>query len=213
MVQCDIVLLQLLRSLAIIMKLWKILDGRWPWIMKLWEILDALIKNHTWHLVPPKQGANVIDCKLVYKVKGKVDGSIDRYKARLVAKGFKQCYEIDYEDTFCPVVKATTIQVVLSLGVSEGWSLCQLDVQKTFLHCVLGEEVYMRQPPGYESKENSHHVCKLDKTIYGLKQAPRAWYYRLSSKLQLLGFHPSKGDTSLFFFKNHDVTMYVLVYR
>jgi hypothetical protein len=53
----------------------------------------------------------------------------------------------------------------------------------------------------------------LHGAIYGLKQAPRAWYYRLSSKLQLLGFHPSKGDTSLFFFKNHDVTMYVLVYR
>jgi hypothetical protein len=81
---------------------------------------DALMKNHTWHLVPPKKGANVIGCKWVYKVKRKSDGSIDRYKARLVAKWFKQCYEIDYEDTFSTVVKATTIQLVLSIAVSKG---------------------------------------------------------------------------------------------
>jgi hypothetical protein len=81
---------------------------------------DALMKNHTWHLVPPKKGANVIGCKWVYKVKRKSDGSIDRYKARLVAKRFKQCYEIDYEDTFSTVVKATTIRLVLSIAVSKG---------------------------------------------------------------------------------------------
>jgi hypothetical protein len=79
---------------------------------------DALIKNHTWHLVPPKEGANIIDCKWVYKVKRKYDGSIDRYKARLVAKDFKQHYIIDYEDTFSPIVKAITIRVVLSLAMS-----------------------------------------------------------------------------------------------
>jgi hypothetical protein len=70
----------------------------------------------------------------------------------------------------------------------------------------------MCQPPGYENKETPHFVCRLDKVIYGLKHAPRAWYSRLSTKLQLLGFVPSKGDTSLFFLHNKDVTIYVLVY-
>jgi hypothetical protein len=65
----------------------------------------------------------LIDCKWVYKVKHKVDGSIDRYKAHLVAKGFKQRYVIDYDDTFSHVVKFATIQLVLSLAVSQGWSL------------------------------------------------------------------------------------------
>jgi hypothetical protein len=70
---------------------------------------DVLIKNHTWYLVPPKEGANIIDCKWVYKIKRKSDGSIDRYKARVVAKGFKQGYGIDYEDTFSSVVKVAII--------------------------------------------------------------------------------------------------------
>ena len=87
---------------------------------------DALLKNKTWHLVPPAKGRNIIDCKWVYKVKKKADGSIDRYKARLVAKGFKQRYDIDYEDTFSPVVKAATIRLVLSIAVSRGWYLLQL---------------------------------------------------------------------------------------
>lgn len=83
----------------------------------------ALIKNKTWHLVPAREERNIIDCKWVYKIKRKGDGSLDRYKARLVAKGFKQRYGIDYEDTFSPVVKAATIRVVLSIAVSRGWYL------------------------------------------------------------------------------------------
>lgn len=108
---------------------------------------DAVIQNKTWHLVPASEATNVIDCKRVYKVKKKSDGMVDQYKARLVAKGFKQRYGIDYDDTFSPVVKPATIRLVLSLAVSRGWCLRQLDVHNAFLHRVLEEEVYMKQPP------------------------------------------------------------------
>jgi hypothetical protein len=67
---------------------------------------SALICNKTWHLVPLDSHHNLIDCKWVYKIKRKADGSIDRYKARHVAKQFKQRHVIDYEDTFSPMVKA-----------------------------------------------------------------------------------------------------------
>ena len=101
---------------------------------------------------------------------------------------------------------------MLSIAVSQGWFLRQLDVQNAFLHGVLEEDVYMRQPPGYEDKARPHYVCKLDKALYGLKQAPRAWYSRLSSNLQALGFISSKADTSLFFFDQGKHKIFVLVY-
>jgi histone deacetylase 1/2 len=172
----------------------------------------ALMKNKTWHLVPPHKGINVIDSKWVWKKKYKADGSLDKYKARLVAKGYKQRYGIDHEDTFSPVVKPATIRVVLSLAVSQGWSLRQLDVSNAFLHGHLEEVVYMKQPPGYEDRNRPGYICKLDKALYGLKQAPRAWYSRLSTKLHMLGFKSSKADTSLFFFKKGPLVMFVLVY-
>jgi hypothetical protein len=113
------------------------------WKIAMNNEIDALMKNKTWHLVPPRSGRNVIDCKCVFKIKRKADGSLDRYKARLVAKGFKQRYGVDYEDTFSPVIKSTTIRIVLSIAVSRGWHLRQLDVQNAFLHGNLEEDVYM----------------------------------------------------------------------
>jgi hypothetical protein len=173
---------------------------------------DALMKNKMWHLVPPQKGRNVIDCKWFYKIKCKEYGSLDRYKSRIVAKGFKPRYGIDYEDTFSPVVKSATIRTILSIAVSRGWSLHQLDVQNAFLHGFLEEEIYMKQPPGYEDKSRFDYVCKLDRAIYGLKHAPRAWYSRLSSKLQNLGFILSKADTPLFCYNKGGTSIFVLIY-
>lgn len=113
---------------------------------------------------------------------------------------------------FSPVVKAATIRLILSIVVSRGWSLRQLDVQSAFLHGVLDEEVYMHQPPGYADKVHPSYVCKLDKALYGLKQAPRAWYARLCRKLKDLGFIPSRADTSLFYYNKGGLSLFVLVY-
>jgi histone deacetylase 1/2 len=173
---------------------------------------QALMKNGTWTLVPPRSGINIIDCKWVFKVKTHADGSIERYKARLVAKGFKQRYGLDYEDTFSHVVKPTTIRILLSLVVTHGWSLRQLDVQNAFLHGVLEEEVYMRQPPGFSDPDRPDHLCRLVKALYGLKQAPRAWHARLGAAVRAHGFLPSTADTSLFLLQRPEVSMYVLVY-
>jgi histone deacetylase 1/2 len=109
-------------------------------------------------------------------------------------------------------VKIATIRLVLSVAVSRGWCLRQLDVQNAFLHGVLEEEVYMSQPPGFEDSTRPHYVCRLDKALYGLKQAPRAWYARLSTKLCDLGFKPSKSDASLFIYSKNGIVIYMLIY-
>lgn len=176
------------------------------------EEFQALIKNQTWHLVPPRSGLNVIDSKWIFKLKYHPDGTIARHKARLVAKGFKQQYGVDYEDTFSPVVKPTTIRLLLSLAVSQDWSLRQIDIQNAFLHGVLNEDVYMKQPPGFEDSTHPHYLCKLDKSLYGLKQAPRAWFSRLSGALLQLRFQASKADVSLFIFNKGGIHMYILIY-
>jgi hypothetical protein len=132
--------------------------------------VSALPHNNIRHLVPSAPGYNLNDCKWIYKVKRKAGGSIDRYKARLVAKDFKQRYDIDYDDTFSPVVKFSTIQLVLSLFVSQGWSIRQLDVQNAFLHGVLEQKVYMKQPLGFLDPSRPTYHCKLDKALYGLKR-------------------------------------------
>jgi hypothetical protein len=87
-------------------------DSHWRAAMQ--DEYDALMLNKTWTLVPPSPNKNVIDCKWVYRIKRRADGTIDRYKARLVAKGFKQRYGLDYEDTFSPVGKIATVRIVLS---------------------------------------------------------------------------------------------------
>jgi hypothetical protein len=182
------------------------------WRSAMHEEFQALVKNKTWHLIPPRPGLNIIDYKWIFKLKHKADGSIDRYKARLVAKGFKQQYGIDYDDTFSPVVKPTTIRVLLSIAVSRGWSLRQIDIQNTFLHGHLQGDVYMKQPPGFVDSTHPTYICKLDKSLYGLKQAPRAWFSRLSNKLLQLGFQASKADVSLFIFNQGGTQMYILIY-
>jgi hypothetical protein len=101
--------------------------------------------------------------------------------------------------------------IILSIAISRGWSLHQLDVHNAFLYGDL-EEVYMKQPPGYDDKTRPNYVCKLDKVLYGPKQAPQAWFAKLSKKLCDLDFNGSKADTSLFYYNKNDISMFILIY-
>jgi len=155
---------------------------------------------------------NVIGSRWVYKIKRHGDGQVAQYKARLVARGFTQQEGIDYLETFSPVIKPTTVRLVLTIAVSYGWTIHQLDVHNAFLNGILQEEVYRAQPPGFVDPALPSHVCRLHKSLYGLKQAPRAWYNRLSEFLLSIGFQASKGDTSLFILSHDGAMIYLLVY-
>lgn len=122
------------------------------WQQAMSEEYEALIKQGTWTLVPSPSNSNVIGCHWIYKIKRHSDGSIARYKARLVAQGNQQYEGIDFTETFSPVIKQPTIRIVLSLAVHHNWTIRQLDVSNAFLHGVIEEEVYMRQPLGIKIK-------------------------------------------------------------
>ena len=141
----------------------------------------------------PTDSKRSIGCKWVFRVKENPDGSINRYKARLVDKGVHQQAGSDVTETFSPVDTSVTVRTVLTLAVTNQWSIQQIDVNNAFLNGVLEEEVYMIQPPGFEAADRPL-ACKLNKALYGLKQAPRAWFDRLKSSLVLHGFKASKCD-------------------
>ena len=88
----------------------------------MFEEYDALVRNETWELVSPTGITNLVGCKWVFHIKRNSDSSIDRFKARLVAKGFHQRLGVNYLETFSPVIKPTTVRLVLSIAVSNGWS-------------------------------------------------------------------------------------------
>lgn len=167
------------------------------WIDAMQAELHALDLNDTWDIVTLPPGKKSIGCKWVYKIKLKSDGSLERYKARLVARGFTQTEGIDYFDTFSPVAKVTTIILLLALSTVNNWHLQQLDVQNTFLHGQLDEEVYMDLPPGLPTTQ-PNQVCRLKKSLYGLKQSSRQWFAKLSQSLISQGYTQSNSDYSLF---------------
>ncbi|KAM0002129.1 putative RNA-directed DNA polymerase [Helianthus debilis subsp. tardiflorus] len=182
------------------------------WMAAMVDEIQALRHNNTWTLVPRPSCTNVVGSKWVFRIKYHSDGSIDRYKARLVAQGFTQIPGLDYSHTFSPVVKASTIRIVLSLAVLNKWNLHQLDVKNAFLNGDLNETVFMEQPPGFVNLSHPDYVCKLSKALYGLKQAPRAWFQRLSTFLLSYGFICSRADSSLFILRKDTHIMYLLVY-
>jgi hypothetical protein len=121
-----------------------------------------------------------------------------RNKACLVAQGYSQVEDLDFEETFALVAHLEAIRILLAFAVSKGFKLYQMDVKCAFLNGVIQEEVYVRQPPGFERPKYLDRVYKLSKALYRLKQAPRAWYARLKMFLLEHGYVMGSVDKTLF---------------
>jgi hypothetical protein len=96
-----------------------------------------------------------------------------RNKAHLVAQGFSQVEGLDFGETFAPVARLEAIRILLAFAAYKGFKLYQIDVKSAFLNSVIQEEVYVRQPPGFENPKYPDRVYKLSKALYGLKQVTR----------------------------------------
>jgi hypothetical protein len=126
------------------------------------------------------------------------DGEVKKYKERLVAQGFSQQPDIDYNETFSPVARIDTVRMVLAIAAQNRWIMHQMDVKSAFLNGYLEEEVYVRQPPGYEIDKYRDKVYKLRKALYGLKQASRVWYSRIDEYLISVGLNRSPSEPTLY---------------
>ena len=135
--------------------------------------LDTLQKTGTWDLIDLPSGKSAIGFKWVYKIKTRSDGTVDHYKAHLVARGFTQEYGIDYEVTFSPMARLSSVRTLIIVYATRKWPLFQMDVKNVFLNGELLEEVYMKLPSGYSHPPRfPHRVCRLQQALYGLKQPP-----------------------------------------
>jgi hypothetical protein len=162
------------------------------------EEYDSIAKNSAWEIVPTPVDKSVVGSRWIYKVKQAIDGSVEKYKAGFVVLGFSQIEGIDYNETFAPVARYSSIRSIFALSTQMGWRIHQMDVKTAFLNGIIEEEVYIENPEGFEIFSNESYVCRLKRVFYGLKQAPRAWYTRIDNYFTGLGFTKSEADANLY---------------
>ena len=115
------------------------------------------------------KGRKAVSSKLIFQVKRNADGSIKHFKAHLVVHGYSQVPGMDFDETFAPVVKLTSICILCALASLLKLHFHHLDVNTAFLNGILQEEIYMHLPQGI--RLNSGKFVHLLHSIYGLKQA------------------------------------------
>jgi hypothetical protein len=118
---------------------------------------------------------------------------------RLVVKGYIKKEGEDFFDIYSPVTRLTTIHVLLSLVVSHGLLVHQMDIKTSFFNGELEEEIYMTQPDGFVVKGQEDNVCKLQKSLYGLKQAHKQWYENFDITLISVSFSVNEADRCVYY--------------
>lgn len=184
------------------------------WRQAMQEEYDSLMKKKTWDLVDLPKDRQAISCKWVLRKKKNAEGKTVRYKARLVVRGCMQVYGVDFEETFSPVVRGTTLRYLIAIATLLDWDIDQMDAVTAFLQPDLEEEIYMKQPKLFEkqNKNAKMKVCKLRKALYGLKQSGRLWNLKLDKELRQLGFNQAKSDTCVYWNSNNGKIIIVAIY-
>ena len=169
----------------------------WPkWEKAVEAELTQLRNMGTWELTNPLPNRVPITNKWVFVKKFGKDGKLQKYKARLVARGFTQRPGMDYNETFSPVIHLETICTILAQAVKEDWETQQMDVKGAYLNGILKEEIYMKQPKGYD--DETGRLCRLIKTLYGLKQSSHEWNKELNGQLKSKGFMRLHSDPCVY---------------
>ena len=181
------------------------------WHNAMQDEMRSLQENHTWELVTPLKEKKVLHSKWIYKIKEEPKGG-RRFKARLVAKGFRQVAGVDFTEIFAPIVKISTIRLVMKLAANRNLHIEQMDMKTAFLHKDLEEEIYMKQSQGFEVKDKESYVCKLQKSLYGLKQAPRQWYLRFDEFALKCGFYRCNSDHCCYVIRTSNTLIILLLY-
>ena len=113
------------------------------------EEYDSIVCNDVWDVVLRPVRKSIVTSRWLYKTKIAADGSMEKHKARFVARGFSQIEGVDYDETFTPVARYTSIRTIIAIAAEMGWCIHQMDVKTAFLNGFIEEEVYIEQPQGF----------------------------------------------------------------
>lgn len=169
------------------------------WLEAMKKELNIMDDMHVYQLAPLPDGCKAIGNRWVLEFKeDNKGGSV--YKARLVTQGFSQIPGVDYGATFAPVLKTASLCLIAALACKNDWELHSFDATRAFLWGVLKEEIYMRQPRGFEKGDWKVQVWRMLRTIYGLKQSAMEWYKQVREVMNELGFARCPVDYAVFLF-------------
>lgn len=171
------------------------------WKTAMNKEINIMKNRKVWKIVDPPKNAKILGCRWVYNIKFNDKNEPIRYKARLVAQGFCQVKGQSFEEVFSPVINFTLIRLFYTIFVSLlKWFHVQLDIDSAYLYADIDEEIYMKQPLGFE--QGVDKVCLLQKAIYGLHQSSRLWFFEVDDVLLDLNFEKVQWCNCVYTFNN-----------
>ena len=184
--------------------------SKWNRAMK--DEMSALIDNETFELVTPPEGRQIVGGRWVYAVKTGPNGA-ETHKARYVAKGYSQIADVDYQETFAPTARMSSVRMLMQHAVQNDMITHQMDVKTAYLNAPIDCDIYMQQPEGFETlgKNGEKLICKLKKSLYGLKQSGRNWNNMLHKHLCDEGFSQSLADPCVYIRKTKSEECVIII--
>jgi len=164
------------------------------WMIPMKVEMETLKSKHTWDLVKPPPGANIMDSMWVYDIKWDGEGNRIKDKARLVGKGYTQQLGIDYNETWAAVTRLESVRMTAAVAAKYNLKLWRIDFVGAYLNSLTKEDIYMKQPEGFVEAGYEDYVAKLVHTIYGTMQGAHDWYETLSTTFRELGYTTSRAD-------------------
>ncbi|SGY16338.1 BQ5605_C012g06848 [Microbotryum silenes-dioicae] len=181
------------------------------WIAAIKAELDAMARHQVLIDSDLPSGARALGSKWVFTRKENAQGEVTRYKARLVAQGFAQRPGIDYNETFAPVARPSTMLSLVGTAAAQGLFLEQFDFDSAFLNGTMTEMVYMKYPKGWDRPQTGQ-ALRLVKSMYGTKQAPREWNAAVNSLMVERGYKRSDADSCLYVKRVDEKFIYITLY-
>jgi hypothetical protein len=174
------------------------------WIIPMKVEMETLKAKHTWDLVEPPPGANIMGSKWVYDIKWDGEGNHIKDKARLVAKGYTQQLGVDYNETWAGVTRLESVRMTAAIAAKLNLKLWRIDFVGAYLNSLTKEDIYMEQPEGFVEPGLENRKAKLIHTIYGTMQGGNNWWKTLDTTYNDLGYTTSRADPCVRYKKRED---------